>query len=86
MSILEDYDLIDGVRCMYEVKSYNTLSEALDHCSSDVKCVAIKDDSCDNLNTFSGCYMGFRTTIHETYLVDCYYKKAEGYGKRMILV
>ena len=58
--------------------SYNTLTKAKLACSSDEKCSAVYDTSCDNDGHFSLCPVGFAAKYAAQ---SCLYQKQAYYGR-----
>ena len=78
----EDYKRVVDVECITtHFKYYDTISKALDACSSDNKCLGVEDMFCDNMNEFSLCKEGIQGV--QSAESGCTYKKAGSYGTKL---
>ena len=76
---LGDYTKVRNSHCApQKYGSYDTLTKAKVACSSDEKCSAVYDTSCDSDGHFSLCPVGFA----ENYAAQsCLYRKQAYYGR-----
>ena len=57
---------------------HNHLSHAKNNCNSDIKCIGILEQTCDNDGPFLLCKKGFETS--KTHNSSCFYEKKEYSG------
>ena len=77
-SVLDGYKRLEETACSITYGFYDTITNAKFACSSDIKCLAVHNEDCDDNRWAALCRVGVAT---ETSSSSCLYTKDASSGK-----